>query len=117
MANNATSNYGILVDYEYCTGCHSCEVACKKEHNLPIGQFGIQLSEIGPWKYNEDQWEWVYMPVLTELCDMCEDRVSMGKLPTCVHHCQAFCMHFGPVEDLVKKMDGKNRKCLLTPKL
>ena len=21
---------GILINYEYCTGCHSCEVACKK---------------------------------------------------------------------------------------
>lgn len=37
---------GILVNYEYCTGCHSCEVACKKILNLPEGEFGIKLTEI-----------------------------------------------------------------------
>ncbi|HBT95151.1 MAG TPA: oxidoreductase, partial [Coriobacteriia bacterium] len=25
---------GILINYEYCTGCHSCEVACRNELGL-----------------------------------------------------------------------------------
>ena len=25
---------GILINYDYCTGCHSCEVACKVVHEL-----------------------------------------------------------------------------------
>ncbi len=28
---------GILINYEYCTGCHSCEVACKKRLGSPKG--------------------------------------------------------------------------------
>ena len=32
---------GILVNYEYCTGCHSCEVACKKHLGLPAGEFAV----------------------------------------------------------------------------
>ena len=24
------NEYGLLIDYEFCTGCHTCEVACKK---------------------------------------------------------------------------------------
>ena len=35
--------YGLLIDYEYCTGCQSCEVACKEEHGIPVGQWGIHL--------------------------------------------------------------------------
>ena len=27
------ARYGILVDYDYCTGCHTCEVACQQEHD------------------------------------------------------------------------------------
>ena len=23
--------YGLLIDYTWCTGCHSCEIACKVE--------------------------------------------------------------------------------------
>ena len=74
----------ILVNYEYCTGCHSCEVACKKHLGLPAGEFGIKVAEIGPFEYegaknNKDRWEWTWMPVLTKACDMCEDRVAKGK--------------------------------------
>ncbi|MFC1640021.1 4Fe-4S binding protein [Gemmatimonadota bacterium] len=30
MTNTNMNNpeYGLLIDYEYCTGCHACEVAC-----------------------------------------------------------------------------------------
>ena len=52
---------GILVNYEFCTGCHSCEVACKKHLGLPAGEFGIKLTETGPFEYsgaegNKDRW-------------------------------------------------------------
>lgn len=115
MANNDGKTYGILIDYEFCTGCHSCEVACKKELNLPHGQYGIQLTEIGPWKINEDKWEWVYMPVITKLCNMCDERTAMGKMPACVQTCQAWCMYYGTVEELGQKMNGKSRMVLITP--
>lgn len=108
--------YGILIDYDFCTGCHSCEVACKKEHDLPEGQYGIQVTEIGPWKIGEDKWEWTFMPVITQLCDLCHDRVADNKLPTCVHHCQAWCMYYGIVEELSAKMDGRARAALVVPR-
>lgn len=39
---------GLFINYEFCTGCHSCEVACKKEHKLPKGQFGMHVLQDGP---------------------------------------------------------------------
>lgn len=113
---------GILVNYEYCTGCHSCEVACKKHLGLPAGEFGIKVAEIGPFEYegaknNKDRWEWTWMPVLTKACDMCEDRVAKGKMPMCVQHCQAWCMYYGEVEELARKMDGKTRWALMVPQM
>ena len=108
----------ILINHEYCTGCHSCEVACKKELGLSKGEYGIKLSETGPWQYeNGDcagKWEWTWLPVITKACDMCESRTSKGKMPMCVQHCQAWCMYYGEAEDLVKKMDGKTRWALYT---
>ena len=103
---------GLLIDYKYCTGCHSCEVACRKELGLGKGEWGIKLTETGPWKYETGkaagQWEWTWTPVITKACDMCEGRVAKGKMPMCVQHCQAWCMYYGEVEDLAKKMgDGK----------
>ena len=112
---------GILVNYEYCTNCHSCEVACKKYLGLPKGEFGIKVSEVGPFKYSEgsgsgkDRWEWSFIPALTKACNMCEDRVEQGKMPMCVQHFQAWVMHYGDIEELIKKIDD-TRWVLLTPK-
>lgn len=109
---------GILVNYEYCTGCHSCEVACKNHLNLPNGEFGIKINEIGPWEYKggkaSKRWEWTFVPTLTKACDMCADRVALGKMPQCVQHCQAWCMKYGTIEDLAKKIDTPTRYALLT---
>ena len=70
---------GLLVNYEICTGCHSCEVACKKHLDLKEGEFGIKLCELGPYEYEDaepyvgkERWDWAWIPVLTKKCDMCE---------------------------------------------
>ncbi len=31
--------YGFAIDQDRCIGCHACTVACKEEHQLPIGVF------------------------------------------------------------------------------
>jgi Fe-S-cluster-containing dehydrogenase component len=110
------ARYGLLIDYEYCTGCHACEVACQMEHQLLVDQWGIQLAEIGPWPINEEKWQLSYIPVPTEQCDLCGTRVAKGKQPTCVHHCQAGVMKFGPVEELAKEMEGKSHTVLFAPR-
>ena len=62
----------------------------------------------GPWQ-NDDSGEggncfnWNKIPVPTDLCDLCADRTAMGKLPTCVHHCQAGVMVYGTLEELAAK--------------
>ena len=97
-------SYGLLIDYEYCSGCHACEVACKEEHGFPVGKFGIRVYSDGPWQINNRQTNWNKVPVPTDLCDLCEKRVSEGKKPACVHHCLAQCMELVPVENLSAAM-------------
>ncbi|HLZ68920.1 MAG TPA: 4Fe-4S dicluster domain-containing protein [Dehalococcoidia bacterium] len=31
--------YGFVIDQTRCIGCHACTVACKAEHNVPVGVF------------------------------------------------------------------------------
>lgn len=111
-----SKSYGLLIDYDYCTGCHSCETACKMELGLPLGQYGIKVLQDGPRKLEDGKWEYNYLPIPTSLCDLCEDRVKMGKKPTCVHHCQAAVMTYGTVEELAKQMEGKSKMVLFTPR-
>jgi len=112
---NSKKVMAIMIDYEYCTGCHACEIACKKEQNLQPGQFGIEKTSIGPWKIDENRWEWTHIPVITKMCNLCPERVAMGKVPSCVHHCPGYCMYYGPAEELVAKMTGKTRSVLFVP--
>lgn len=111
MAEN-TEGYALLVDYEWCTGCHTCEVACQMEHGLPVGQYGIKLNEVGPWEYGEGKWQYAYLPTPTDQCDRCAERVGAGKLPSCVHHCQARCLKFGKVADLAADVAAKRKQAL-----
>lgn len=109
-------SYGLLIDYEYCSGCHACEVACKEEHGFPVGKFGIRLYSDGPWQINNRQTNWNQMPVPTDLCDLCADRLERGKKPTCVHHCLCQCMQFGTVDELAEELKKKDKQVLFVPR-
>ena len=106
-----TQKYGLLIDNYWCTGCHSCEIACKNEHDYPIGQFGIKMLVNGPWELMEEgKWEHTYYPVITTYCDLCADRVAAGEQPTCVLHCLASAIEYGTVEELAAKMAERDRR-------
>lgn len=90
----------IMIDYDYCTGCHSCEIACQQEHGLNPDQYGIRLTKIGPDQIKERKWQLDFVPVTTDRCDKCAERQSKGKLPLCVQSCQAGCMRVGTIEEL-----------------
>ena len=108
--------YGILIDYEFCSNCHTCEVICKMELGLPEGKWGIKVFEVGPWQVEGDKWQLTYVPVPTDLCDLCADRTAQGKLPSCVHNCYTGVMEYGTIDELAKRMGRKARQVLFVPK-
>ena len=92
--------YGMHIDVHYCTGCHTCEVACAQENRLDAGQFGIKVTE-----HILDQRVGLmidYVPYITDLCNFCLGRVAEGRKPSCVKHCLAQCMTFGPVDEVME---------------
>lgn len=109
------SRYGLLIDYEFCSGCHTCEVACKMEHGLSVGEFGIEITRSGPVQVSPDKWYFNHIPVPTELCDLCQARVDKGQQPACVKHCQEGVMKFGRIEELAKFMELKPKTVLFAP--
>jgi len=109
------SRYGLLIDYEFCFGCHACELACKQEHDFPVGRFGIKVAQSGPMQMDGDQWCYDYVPIPTDLCDLCRDRVDKGNQPACVKHCQGGVMKFGTVNELAHFMEIKKKTVLFAP--
>lgn len=107
------SQNGLLINYGWCTGCHSCEIACRNAKGIPSGKWGIKLTEVGPWKLNDKKLEWNHVPVPTSLCDLCCDRVAEGKKPACVHNCLAHCMEYGTLDELKERMTAIGEKVSL----
>ncbi len=107
--------YGLMIDYEYCTGCHTCQVACAQEHNWPAGMGGIRVNEIVQ-SLPKDKYYLTYLPFPTELCVLCTKRTKKGMKPACVQHCMAGCITYGKVTELAGLMTKKPRMVLWVPK-
>lgn len=107
------TKYGLLVDAQWCSGCHSCEIACQMEHGLPVGETGIKVVKIGPWVIGdeaEENWQFSYLPIPTKQCDTCASRRAQGKVPTCVQRVpKTESLEFGPVSELAERMDEKQK--------
>ena len=93
----------MLINYGLCFGCDSCTVSCMKEKGLSFEEQGIVIKQYGPVKVN-GSWEWDYIPVPTNLCDLCEERVSQGKPAACQQHCLAQVIEVLPADQVAARM-------------
>ena len=93
----------MLIDYGFCTGCHSCEISCRKEHGYSLDEWGIKITGFGPEKLG-GAWSWDYIPTLSSLCDLCEERRSRGEVPICQLHCLANVIEVLPVEHISSRI-------------
>jgi len=84
---------GILKDLDLCVGCYACEVACKQENNVPLGQKWIRIIPVGPETIHDN----LHMDFLTEMtdeCTSCHHRVEKDLLPRCVDNCPMDALRF-----------------------
>ena len=66
---------------------------------------------MGPWRKLDGKWEGKYVPVPTTYCDLCADRVERGEQPSCVLHCLAQAIEYGPLDELASKMAERGAQC------
>jgi Fe-S-cluster-containing dehydrogenase component len=105
---------GLLVAYDYCTGCHACEVACKQEHGYPAGRWGIMVKDCT--RETVDRVQVDFLPFPTDLCDLCARRTAAGEKPACVKHCMAACISYGEVSELARTMEITPKSVLFSPR-
>lgn len=101
--------YAMFIDYEYCSGCHTCEVACQKELGLAPDEFGIKIVEMQPEQAIPGRWQRDNLPYPTDRCNACASRLEKGKRASCEQHCQSDCVRVGELSEIAKLLDGDHQ--------
>lgn len=90
------ANFGFIIDNRKCIGCHACTVACKAEHDVPLGvnRTWVKYIESGTFP-----------------------NTSRSFTVLRCNHCdQAPCVDICPVTALYRRADGivdfDNRRCI-----
>ncbi len=73
-APRAMKRAGMLVDLRRCTGCHSCSISCKTEHEVPLGSFRTRVHYVP----KPDSLQIAYVPLL---CMHCQDAPCIPACP------------------------------------
>ena len=69
--------YGFAIDQRTCIGCHACTVACKTEHEIPVGQFRTWVKYVDKGEYPATTREFGVMR-----CNHCTDAPCISICPT-----------------------------------
>ena len=75
--------YGFFVDMSKCTGCKTCQVACKDMNNLEVGRNFRRVAEYagGEWKEVHGAWQQdVFAYYVSIACNHCAE-------PACIEVC------------------------------
>ena len=72
------SHYCIAVDLDKCIGCYGCEVGCKNENNIALGERWNRVIQVGPTGTFPDL-EQYFLPVM---CQQCENSPCTHVCPT-----------------------------------
>jgi len=71
------TKYAFVIDQRKCIGCHACTVACKAEHDVPIGVYRtwVKYIEKGEFPYTRRYF-------LVNRCNHCDDAPCVAICPT-----------------------------------
>lgn len=69
--------YGFIIDQDACIGCHACTVACKSEHDVPLGVNRTWVKYIETGDFPDTQRKFSVMR-----CNHCEDAPCVAICPT-----------------------------------
>jgi len=79
------NQYAFLVNSDACSGCKTCQVACKDKHDLPQGVHWRKVYEVtsGDWQQKAGAWvSTVAAYNLSTTCNHCVNPVCIPPCPT-----------------------------------
>jgi Fe-S-cluster-containing dehydrogenase component len=116
--------FTLIINTEDCVGCHACEIACKQEHNLPVGPRLIRVLSDGP-RHIDGKPQLRYKVAYCLQCNHapCQEACPVGAINTrkdgiviideelcngckkCIESCPYGVMQFDEVRNVARKCD------------
>ena len=91
-----------VIDERRCIGCHACTIACKAEHQVPLGvtRTFVKMVEVGVFPSVRRNFQ-------VTRCNQCDD-------PPCVEACPTSAMYQRPdgIVDFNRDMNFTSHSCL-----
>jgi len=83
----------VMMDWHRCIGCRYCVAAC------PYGSRSFNWRDPRPFIEEQKLDYPTRTRGVVEKCTFCEERLSRGKMPSCVEACKHGAIKFGDLED------------------
>lgn len=105
------SQYAFLVNSDACSGCKTCQVACKDKHDLPAGVLWRKVYEVAAGDWQEKERAWISTVVAYNLSTTCHHCLN----PVCVPPCptQAIWKADGGIVLIEESLCRNCRACML----
>lgn len=100
----------LLVDYEFCLGCKECEIACMNSHDFGKDCSGIKVATIGPMRAIGGKWQYDFIPLPTDYCDLCSDSGDPEHMPACIRSCEYCVIKIGALSDFEYSLNSKAKQ-------
>ncbi|MDQ6643602.1 MAG: polysulfide reductase NrfD, partial [Chloroflexota bacterium] len=71
------TKYAFVIDQRKCIGCHACTVACKAEHDVPVGVYRTWVKYIEKGEFPNSR-----RYFLVNRCNHCDDAPCVAICPT-----------------------------------
>jgi anaerobic dimethyl sulfoxide reductase subunit B (iron-sulfur subunit) len=83
MVARMVNQYAFLVNSDACSGCKTCQVACKDKNDLPVGLHWRRVFEVTAGDWQQRDAAWVTTVVAYNVSATCHHCLNPACIPCC----------------------------------
>lgn len=95
----------LLLDLDDCTGCFSCEAACRETHRYPYDEDWMRCERREPFLVDGALRQYHLVAPVLDKCAACYEA---NPNPLCVSGCPTRALKIGSLAEMAKEAEGRH---------
>lgn len=104
-AAEKASTIGMLLDLDMCTGCYTCQTACRETNHYGYDEQWMQVVRRDPYFIDGKLRMYHLVAPSLDKCGLCYQN---DPDPLCVKTCSSAALFVGPLDELTAMMKGRH---------